>query len=352
MMRWCLLWTWLVSASLPGLLFAQAEGTEAAETTDDPSAEEAPPAAAPTAAPAAPTEPRARTDGRPAYAPATPLPIMVAALPGRRVEEEYATAAQTAVVEQIRPFAGERPVLGLGLASLREALAACEEDECLGQQLSQARAQAAVLVRLDRRGNRIEASLEVREPISGALRGEPIEGRLPRDQDGMPEALVELTNQLPSQLPDPPPPPGLLTVAVNVDGAIVQGDGEEIGTAPVAPVEVGVGEHQVSVRAAGFRPERRRARLGAGERGRGNVNLTPTDPNAVVTLSDEGELIVQESSGTRFIDTPWFWVVIGAAVVVVAAAIAIPIAVANSGGGNQPPPLPMGIPLPSITGNM
>lgn len=317
-----------VLAGLPSVALAQT-GDEAA-----PAEAEAEPAATPST-PEAPE--------RHAYSPRAPLPVMVAALPARGVPEDYAGAAQVALVEKLTAVSEERPVLGLGLQSLRNALAECEDDACLGAQITEARAQGAVLMRLRRRGGGYEATLEVRDPASGTVRGEPTVGRLPRRLDDVPAAIEELVAQLQPNLPDPPPAPASLTVTVSEDNATVAVDGEEIGLSPVLPVQVFIGEHAISVRLAGFRPENRRTRVGPGEQARVDVTLRDLTPEEAVALGDPSA-----PSGS-LTDEDWFWpVVIGGGVLVVGAIVVI-VAVVASGGQTEVPD-PSGVPFPRIIG--
>ncbi|MCZ7677361.1 MAG: hypothetical protein M5U28_00700 [Sandaracinaceae bacterium] len=96
----------------------------------------------------------------------------------RGVPDEMAAAAQQAVVDRVSAMAGGRPVHALGAAEIRDAIAACGDDACIGAQLGQAGAQAGVIVRL--RGRRpVHATLEIRDPVSGARGASPSRGRCP-----------------------------------------------------------------------------------------------------------------------------------------------------------------------------
>lgn len=294
---------------------------------------------------AAEAPPRA-PEARPA-----PPPIMVVVLTSGRIAEDVSSAAQQAIVEQLTPMAGGRPVLALGAASIRDAIAACTEDACIGAQLAQAGAQAGVIARLHARGRRpLEATIEIRDPVSGAPRHAPVVGELPLDAAALPQAMSALTAQLAGSMPNPPPPPATLLVTVNVDGARVQVDGEEIGTSPVAPVEVAEGAHEIVVLAPGYLSMRRQTQVRPGEQARVDVTL-----QSMAVSGGSGEPMSdgtpRPTTGSDVTSEWWFWTAIGGgAAVLIAIAIGVGVAVAN---GAPPMQLdPSGILLPPITGGM
>jgi hypothetical protein len=141
----------------------------------------------------------------------TPPPMMVVVLPDRRVPAELAAAASAAVVSQVEPMARGRAVHALGAAEMVAAIAACSDDACIGAHLGQAGAQGGVILRLARGRRGIEATLELRDPISGTMRREAVTGPLPSAADGVAEALAPLSAQLEEAMPSPPPPPATLT---------------------------------------------------------------------------------------------------------------------------------------------
>lgn len=306
-------------------------------------------AAEPAAEPAEEEDPFAR---RPAP------PIMVVVLPGRRVPPEAVTAAREALVAQVTPMARGREVHGLGAEALIATIAECDEDACLGAQLAEAGAQAGVVLRLERaRRRQLDATLELRDPVSGAPRLDPIEGTVPREAEAIGDALAALTAQLEDAMPDPPPPPATLTVTVNVDGAQVQVEGHEIGTSPVAPIDVPEGNYEVVVMRPGYLSVRRQTRVSAGEQAR--VDVTLREIGAEVEGGGTGSGADEESpwgspgggedGGGDITGEWWFWTIIGVgAALVIGGAIGIGVAVSDQ--GPEMPPPPQGIPLPAITG--
>jgi hypothetical protein len=62
----------------------------------------------------------------------TAAPIMVVVLTSGRAPEEIAVAARDAVIAQVTPMTGGRPVLPLMAPALRDAIAACAEPTCIG----------------------------------------------------------------------------------------------------------------------------------------------------------------------------------------------------------------------------
>jgi len=304
-------------------------------------------AEATTEAEAEPPSPRA---SRPA-----PPPIMVVVLPGRRVPEAVSAAASASLVTQLEAMSGGRPVLAVGAQAqaLIDAIAACEEDACVGAQLGEAGAQAGALLRLERSRRGVTATLELRDPVSGALRHEPIEGELPRGEEGVAEALASLSVQLEGSMPSPPPPPATLLVTVNVDGAAVELDGQAIGESPVAAVEVPEGDHTVIVRAEGYNIERRSTRIRPGERARLDVTLTEVGAVSQLTgeAPDPDNPWAQPGEGEgELTDQWWFWTAIGGGAALVIGAVIIIAVVASDQGPPPMPPDPTGIMLPPIMG--
>ncbi len=340
----------LVALLAPSLAAAQ-EG-EPEQAAQPPAAEEASPAdAPPTEAPEAePQEVQAQT--QPRYAPraAPPPPIMVVVLTSGRVSDEVVSAAQQALVERLTAMAGGRPVHALGAPELRDAIGACQDDACIGQQLAQAGAQAGVIARLTGRGRRpVQIAIELRDPVSGAPRREPVTGELPIAAAEVPAAATALASQLEGAMPNPPPPPATLLVTVNVDGARVQIDGEDIGTSPVAPVEVSDGRHEVVVIARGYASVRRPATVQPGEHARLDVTVQPLEGAGP---AGQGPLGEEPAGNDELITQWWFWTAIGAGVaVILGVSIGIGVAVSDSNAAAAMQD-PTGIMLPPIAGGM
>ena len=284
-----------------------------------------------------------------------PPPIMVLVVPARRVPDAISASASAALVTQLEAMSGGRPVLAVGAQAqaMIDAIAACEDDACVGALLAEAGAQAGAVLRLSRSRRGVSASLELRDPVSGTLRHEPIEGELPRTEDGVAEALASLSAQLEGSMPSPPPPPATLLVTVNVDGAAIELDGTEIGESPVAAVEVADGDHTIVVRADGYNIERRSTRVAPGARAR--VDVTLTEVGAVSQLTGEApdpdNPWAQPSEGEgELTEQWWFWTAIGGGAALLLGVVII-IGVAASDQGPPPePPDPTGIMLPPIMG--
>lgn len=325
-----------------------AQPAPAAQTTE-PAPAETPPAATTTAAPATATT---ATATPPPGAP-MPAPIMVVVLTSGRVAvpEDVQSAARDAVIAQVTPMTGGRPVLPLMAPALRDAIAACPADPatgptCIGGQIAGAGAFGAILVHLSKRAARgpVALTLEMVDPVSGSPRLTPLTGSL-TDAASAAAALQPLTAQLQGVMFSPPPPPPTLLVTVNVDGARVRIDETELGESPVARTTLVAGRHIVQVTRAGYVSSRRTIELVEGQNERLDVILSPS-----TAVSDDGggagsSFAGGGGGGTPLTDEPLFWVAIGGGVLVVAGiAIGVGVAVANSG----PPPNPMGIPLPPI----
>lgn len=322
---------------------AEGEPAEPGEASEPAEA----PAEVPVEAVAEPPAPAARRYPRPR----APSPIMVVVLPGDRVPESSTTAARDALVAQLTPLVTGRPVLPLHSEELQTALAACEDDACLGGQLAGARAQAGVILRLTRRGTRLDVSFEVRDPVSGTLRHEaPITGRIPRAAEELPAALQPLSAQLTSAMPPAPPRNPTLLVTTTADDALVTVDGEDIGSSPVGPIEIADGTHDVRVRLAGFSSFHTQTAVTPGEWARLDVTLNPLEGAAAAAAAaalNQGVGGEEEDLLSQW----WFWTAIGggAALLIIGAVV---IGVVASQGPGMPDPDPMGIRLPPITGGM
>jgi len=326
-----------------------------AATTTEPAPAETPSAATTTAATTTATTPpaAATTTATPPPGAPMPAPIMVVVLTSGRVAvpEDVQSAVRDAVIAQVSPMTGGRPVLPLMAPALRDAIAACPADPatgptCIGGQIAGAGAFGAILVRLSKRAARgpVALTLEMVDPVSGSPRLTPLTGSF-TDAASAAAALQPLTAQLQGVMFSPPPPPPTLLVTVNVDGARVRVDETELGESPVARTTLAAGRHIVQVTRAGYVSSRRTIELVEGQNERLDVILSPS-----TAVSDDGGGAGSSyggggGGGTPLTEEPLFWVAIGGGVLVVAGiAIGVGVAVANSG----PPPNPMGIPLPPI----
>jgi hypothetical protein len=272
-----------------------------------------------------------------------PAPIMVVVITSGRAPEDVANAARDAVIAQVTPMTGGRPVLPLMAPALRDAIAACTEPTCIGGQIAGAGAFGAILVRLSRRTARgpTQLTLEMVDPVSGSPRLTPLTGTI-ADAASAAATLQPLTAQLQGVMFSPPPPPPTLLVTVNVDGAHVRVDETDLGESPVARTTLAAGRHVVTVTRAGYVSSRRTIELNDGQNERLDVILSPS----TATMGDDTITGTGTAGGgTPLVEEPLFWVAIGGGVLVIAGiAIGVGVAVGNSG----PAPDPMGIPLPPI----
>jgi hypothetical protein len=346
-------------AALAGLLpLTRVAAQDTAPTEAAPATTEAAPAtteAAPAtteAAPATTEAARVTVEAAPSpveAAPPTPAadmpaPIMVVVLTSGRAPAELTEPLRNAIIEQVTPMTGGRPVLPLLADALRDAIAACTEPTCIGGQIAGAGAFGAILARVSRRTARgpSQLVLEMVDPVSGAPRLTPLSATL-TDAASIAATLQPLTAQLQGVMFSPPPPPPTLLVTVNVDGARVRVDEQDLGESPVARATLRRGRHVVTVTRAGYVSARRTVELIDGQNERLDIVLaasTAVMGDDVVTGTG-----TTTSQGTQWYEEPLVWVGIGGGVLVVAGVI-IGVVVGTSSSG--PAPDPMGIPLPPI----
>ncbi|MBW2465529.1 MAG: PEGA domain-containing protein, partial [Deltaproteobacteria bacterium] len=182
--------------------------------------------------------------------------------------------------------------------------------------------------------------------VSGARRGAAVEGEVPRDQIATPaEALAPLTSQLAALMPEPPRSTTLL-VAVNVDGATVNVDEQEVGESPLAPGAINPGEHTVTVGRTGYLVQSQRIDIARGQQVRLNFDLAPTAEQAAAEALAGGALGADAAAaggadgsdaGTSDDDGGiltkwWLWAGVGGVVVL---AVLIGVIAAASGGNGQ-----------------
>jgi hypothetical protein len=292
------------------------------------------------AAGAAPTGARAA----PAIPP--PAPIMVVALPSGRVPPDVVDAARAAVIAQVEPMAGGRPVRPLLAADIQAAIAACREPACVGAQIAAAGAIGAVLVHVARRTPRgpIELRIALVDPVSGSPRLPPILTTVP-DPGAIAQALQPFLEQLRSAMFSPPPPPPQLRITVNVDGATVRVDDEVIGESPVVPIRLAPGRHVVTVQRDGYLLARREVELDMGENERVDITLQSFAAAGIEPPRDAGAGGSGDERGPEWYEHWGFWAGVGGAVVLgVVIGVAVGVAANNQGR----PPDPQGIRLPPI----
>ncbi len=279
--------------------------------------------------------PAAEPSGPPPTPPVVIIPIAIG-----RVPAEAATAVRDAVAEQLRPSVRRREVVILEDEEKTTAAAECTDAACIGAIVAGEGAISGVLVRMERRRPRdpLTVMVGVVDPVSGANRGEPVSGEIPRDQLEAPaELLAPLTAQLASSMPEPPRSTTLL-VASNVDEATVTVDDQEVGTTPLAPGDIVPGDHTVTVTRPGYLAQTRRITIEAGQAARLDFDLEPTSETAAGDAADLQAGFGGGDTGgggggagdDSLLSKWWFWTAIGGGVVVIGVLIGVIAAVASS----------------------
>jgi hypothetical protein len=314
---------------------ADAASPAAPETTGTPpsAVTAAPPAGPASASPAAAPEPLE----------APPPPVMVIALATGRVPVELVDAVRDALVAQVTPMAGGRPVLPLRDGLMLAAVAACADAPCVGAQVASGQAVGAVVARLSRTRTRgpVDVRIEMVDPVSGAPRTPPIALQV-LDAASAGPALEPLVATLRAAMFSPPLPPPQVLISVNVDGATVRIDGEIIGESPVAQRRVRAGRHVILVQHPDYLAGRREIDVAAGDSERVDITLQSLVAAGIDPRSVGG-------ADPAASEPAWFerwevWAGVGGGVVLVSVIIGASVAASSSGA----PPSPQGIPLPPI----
>ena len=279
-------------------------------------------------------------------------PIMVVVIGGPRVDASVVDATRTALVQQVTPMAGERPVLPLMADALRDQIAACTDAPCVGAILANAGAFGAVIARLSRASARrpLTLALDMIDPVSGSPRLAQQSAQL-ADPAAVAATLQPMTALLQPVMFSPPPPLPTLLVTVNIDGASVSIDENELGLSPVSRATLLPGRHIVLVTSPAHLSARRTIELTDGENQRLDITLvdasTAMGDDAIAMPVGEGMRTTggAPSASAQWFEDPLVWVAIGGGVLLIGAGIGIGVGVASS---NQTTPPPMGIPLPPI----
>ena len=281
----------------------------------------------------------------------TVAPIMVVVIGGPRVDADVVEATRIALVEQVTPMAGARPVLPLMADALRDQIAACTDAPCAGAVIANAGAFGAVIARLSRAAPRrpLTLTLDMIDPVSGAVRL-PQQSATLVDAASTSTTLMPMTARFQPVMFSPPPPPPTLLVTVNVDGASVRIDERDLGLSPVSRATLTPGRHIIMVTATGQLSARRTIELAEGENQR--LDITLVDASASMG-NDAIAMPVGPGTNTaggvqssrQWYEEPLVWVAIGGGILLVGAGIGIGVGVASA---NQSVPPPMGIPLPPI----
>lgn len=281
----------------------------------------------------------------------TVAPIMVVVIGGPRVDAAVVDATRAALVAQITPMTGERPVLPLMADALRDQIAACTDAPCVGAIIANAGAFGAVIARLSRASARrpMTLTLDMIDPVSGSPRLAQQTVQL-ADAASAATTLQPMTALLQPVMFSPPPPLPTLLVTVNIDGASVRIDDRDLGLSPVSRATLTPGRHIVTVTGPSHLSARRTIELTDGENQR--LDITLVDASAAMG-DDAVAMPVGEGTSTaggvqtsrQWFEEPLVWVAIGGGILLVGAGIGIGVGVSSA---NQTTPPPMGIPLPPI----
>jgi len=275
---------------------------------------------------------------------------MVVVIAGPRVDADMVDATRAALLEQVTPMTGTRPVLPLMADALRDQIAACTDAPCAGAIIANAGAFGAVIARLSRAAPRrpVTLTLDMIDPVSGSPRL-PQQSATLADAASIGATLTPMTALLQPVMFSPPPPLPTLLVTVNVDGAQVRIDDRNLGASPIARATMTPGRHTVTVTQAGYLSARRTVELSDGESARLDITLV----DASAAMGDDAVAMpvgpgTNTAGGVRahqWFEEPLVWVAIAGGVLLVGAAIGIGVGVSSA---NQTVPPPMGIPLPPI----
>ena len=279
-------------------------------------------------------------------------PIMVVVIGGPRVGSDVVDATRTALVAQITPMTGERPVLPLMADALRDQIAACTDAPCAGAIIANAGAFGAVIARLTRASARrpMTLTLDMIDPVSGSPRLAQQTAQL-ADAASAAATLQPMTALFQPVMFSPPPPLPTLLVTVNIDGAAVRIDDRDLGLSPVSRATLTPGRHIITVTASSHLSARRTIELTDGENQRLDITLVVASAamgdDAVAMPVGEGTSTAGgvQSTSRQWFEEPLVWVAIGGGILLVGAGIGIGVGVWSA---NQTTPPPMGIPLPPI----
>jgi hypothetical protein len=316
---------------------ARAQGEPGAAREAGPSeAAEAPPSPSPKGA----TEP-------------SPVGVVVAAIEGAGREDAPVEPVATAVLDQLGPRLRGRPVTRLPATTFDgcEASGAHATPEgsgrgdgdtqagCFATALSRAGAAASYVVKIGPAPDADEPSRTLRFALVEAdgstnrtdalvVPDSVIEGGAGAPAPGLEERLDGPLSALAPSLPAPPPRTTLL-LAVNVPGADLSVDGEAVGQAPIAPLEVEPGTHTVTAQAEGFKPFEGKVDVEPGQAARLDVDLRP-DATTLAQLEQEDR---SRSSKAWWKRWP-VWAGVGGAVLI---GVVTGVAIAASGDDAQDP---------------
>lgn len=290
-------------------------------------------------------------------------PVVVVPLPGEGLTGEVAQVALDGVVQALGGVVRGRAVTPatqvVGTVMACTPVPTSEEDPtptiagCVGGAIAQAGGAAGVMVRMSVAGENLHLDLLVRDAVSGTERGAPLSVDVPvasaSDAAALAAALAPQLGALTSALPAPPAR-AMLLLAINQDGAAVSIDGETVGEAPLAPLEIAPGTHTVAVRAPGMQPFNRSVEVSM-DGARVNVDLEPLPEEAAALAAQDAEeaqnFTVADGGGSDDGLTKqwWFWAAVGGGALVLTAII-VGIAVAAGGDDN-----PQGFRVPPIPGS-
>ncbi len=280
--------------------------------------------------------------------------VAVVPVPGANVTAEVGQPILQAVTGALSTAAPSTRFQIAGDEALVAALAECADAPCRGQLVGGTGGYAVILVHMARPTPNGVVELRL-EPVS--VTGEPLAEasaiQLPAATLSSPAAaqavlgaiVTPVTSALPAAPPVAPATARVL-VAVNAEGAEVVIDGESVGQAPIAPVELTIGTHTLAIRGTGWETYSRSIEVPA-EGLRVDAFLDPTADQAAQLASEDA----RESEGFgggegEWYQQWWIWAAVGGGAVVLTVLIT---AIALAAGGSDPeqegfpvPPIPTG----------
>lgn len=271
-----------------------------------------------------------------------PAPLVVLTLPGDDLPEGAAgvitEASRTRLGESVRG----RATVAINDEAATAAGLACSDAPCLGAVVTRSGGVAAVVIRVQRPAPRgpLAVTLELVSAASGEALAPASTLEVPEETALSAELFLALAGgrlDAFARRVAPPPVRARLLVAVNIEGAAVTVDGEAVGEAPVAAIEVAPGDHTVAVTARGFQPFNRS--VAVTEQGaRVNALLEPSEDAARQMAADDDArdqaFGAAAPAEKEWHQKWWVWAAIGGGALVLAGVIT---AVAIAAGGDEGP---------------
>lgn len=269
-------------------------------------------------------------------------PLVVLTVPGDGLPEVAAGVISESSRARLAESVRGRATVAINDEAAISAAASCTDAPCLGAVVTRSGGAAAVVIRVQRPDARgpLAVTLELVSPASGEALAPASTLEVPEETALSAELFLALAGgrlDAFARRVAPPPVRARLLVAVNVEGAAVSVDGESVGEAPVASIEVAPGEHTVAVTARGFQPFNRAVAV-TEEGARVNALLEPSQDAARQMAADDDardrEFGAAAPVEKEWHQKWWVWAAIGGGALVLAGVIT---AVAIAAGGDDGP---------------